>query len=104
VCGREKTKRCREGGDRARIILKEHTEHDFEWAYVVKMPFPHRNREYLCRYLCFKEKTGDLVVVFKALPDSTTVDYGANLKRVRNKITGVYRFKPINDDAQCEGT
>ena len=94
----------KELGDRARVIVKEHTKHDFEWALVVKMPFPLTNREFLGRYLSFKEPTGDLVLVFEALPDSTKVDYGANLKVVRGKTTGVYRFKSINDDTQCEVT
>ncbi|GMI34230.1 hypothetical protein TeGR_g7990 [Tetraparma gracilis] len=35
---------------------------------------------------------------------SEQVDYGANLKVVRGKTTGVLRFKPINDDTQCEVT
>ena len=94
----------REDGNPAQIIIKEHTKHDFEWAYVVKMPFPLTNREFLCRYLSFKEPAGDLVLVFEALPDSTKVDYGANLKVVRAKSMGVYRFKSINDDTQCEVT
>ncbi|GMI27225.1 hypothetical protein TeGR_g1033, partial [Tetraparma gracilis] len=68
------------------------------------MPFPLTNREFLGRYLSFKEPTGDLVLVFEALPDNTKVDYGANLKVVRAKSTGVARFKPINDDTQCEVT
>ncbi|GMI19237.1 hypothetical protein TeGR_g13668, partial [Tetraparma gracilis] len=54
--------------------------------------------------LCFEDMTGDLIFVFEALPDSTKVDYGANLKVVRAKSTGVLRFKPTNDDAQCEVT
>jgi hypothetical protein len=82
----------------------EHTKHDFEWANIKKMPFPLTNREFLARYLSFKEPTGDLVLVFEALPDITKVDYGANLKVVRGKITGVVRFKSINDDTQCEVT
>jgi hypothetical protein len=86
------------------LIFKEHTKHDFELAYVAKMPFPLTNREFLGRYLCFKEPAGDLVLVMEALPDSTQVDYGANLKVVRAKTTGVVRFKSINDDTQCEGT
>ena len=45
-----------------------------------------------------------LVLVCEPLPDSTKVDYGANLKVVRGKTTGVYRFKSINDDTQCEVT
>ncbi|GMI40481.1 hypothetical protein TeGR_g7371, partial [Tetraparma gracilis] len=102
VCGREKLRISREGGDRARFILKEHTKHDFELAVVKKAPFPLTNREYLNRYLSFKEPTGDIVLVFEALPDITTVDYGANLKVVRGKTTAVYRFKPTNDDTQCE--
>jgi hypothetical protein len=104
MCGREKTRRGSESGDRARFIFKERTTHDFELAYVTKMPFPLMNREFLHRNLCFKEPTGDLVVVFEALPDSTKVDYGANLKVVRAKSTGVVRFVPINDDTQCEVT
>ncbi|GMI41798.1 hypothetical protein TeGR_g11956, partial [Tetraparma gracilis] len=104
VRGREKMRISREGGDRARVIFKEHTKHDFEWAYVVKMPFLLTNREFLGRYLCFKEPTGDLVAVMEALPDSTKVDYGANSKVVRGKTTGVYRFKSINNDTQCEVT
>jgi hypothetical protein len=66
------------------------------------MPFPLTNREFLGRYLCFKEPTGDLVLVFEPLPGNTKVDYGANLKVVRGKIMGVFRFKPINDGTQCE--
>ena len=93
-----------EEGDIARFITKEHAKHDFEWALVKKMPFPLTNREFFGRTLCFKETTGDLVVVFEALPDSTEVDYGANLKVVRAKVTAVCRFKPINDDTQCEVT
>ncbi|GMI57913.1 hypothetical protein TeGR_g6018 [Tetraparma gracilis] len=104
VCGREKMRIGREVGDRARLIFKEHTAHDFEWTTVKKMPFPLTNREFLNRFLSFKEPTGDLVVVFEALPDSTKVDYGANLKVVRGKTTGVVRFKPINNDTQCEVT
>ncbi|GMI22418.1 hypothetical protein TeGR_g13348, partial [Tetraparma gracilis] len=104
VCGREDMRISREGGDRARFIFKEHTKHDFEWASVKKMPFPLTDREFLCRYLSFKEPAGDLVVVFEALPDSTKVDYGANLKVVRGKSMGVVRFRPINDDTQCEVT
>ncbi|GMI42593.1 hypothetical protein TeGR_g11447 [Tetraparma gracilis] len=69
-----------------------------------KMPFPLTNREFLGRYLSFKEPTGDLVVVFEALPDSTKVDYGANLKVVRAESTSVVRFKSINADTQCEVT
>jgi hypothetical protein len=61
------------------------------------------NREFLNRFLSFKEPTGDFVVVCAALPDSTEVDYGANLKVVRAKTTGVFRFKPINEDTQCGG-
>ena len=93
-----------EEGDRARFIFKEHTTHDFEWAVVKKMPFPLTKREFLSRFLGFKEPTGDLVVICEALPDSTKVDYGANLKVVRAKTTGVIRFRPINDDTQCEVT
>ncbi|GMI27772.1 hypothetical protein TeGR_g9671, partial [Tetraparma gracilis] len=104
VCGREKMRASREGGDHARFIFKEHAKHDFEWALVKKMPFPLTNREFLDRVLSFKEPTGDLVLVFEALPDITNVDYGANLKVVRAKTTGVVRFKPINDDTQCEVT
>ncbi|GMI30147.1 hypothetical protein TeGR_g12502, partial [Tetraparma gracilis] len=104
VCGREKMRIGWEEGDRARFIFKEHAKHDFEWASVKKMPFPLTNREFLARYLSFKEPAGDLVLVFEALPDSTKVDYGANLKVVRGKITGVVRFKSINDDTQCEVT
>jgi hypothetical protein len=60
-------------------------------------------REFLSRYLCFKDDAnGDLVIVFEPLPDSTKIDYGANLKVVRGKSTGVVRFKSINDDTQCE--
>jgi hypothetical protein len=104
VCGREKIRIDREAGHPARVVLKEHTTHDFEWAYVAKFPFPLTKREFLARTLSFKEPTGDLVVVFEPLLDSTVVDYGANLKVVRAKSTGVYRFKPINDDSQCEVT
>jgi hypothetical protein len=104
VCGREKMRISREEGNRARFIFKEHTKHDFEYALVAKMPFPLTDREFLARYLCFKELTGDLVLVFEALPDSTKVDYGANLKVVRGKSTGVVRFKSINDDTKCEVT
>ena len=75
ACGREKMRICRELGDLARFVSKVHTKHDFEWAYVVKMPFLLTNREFLGRYLCFKDEgAGDLVVVFEALPDSATVD------------------------------
>ena len=94
----------REKGHRARFILKEHTKHDFEWVLVAKMPFPLTNREFLARSLSFKEPTGDLVVVFEALPDSTKVDYGANLKVVRAKSKGLVRFTAINNDTQCEVT
>ncbi|GMI20434.1 hypothetical protein TeGR_g7621 [Tetraparma gracilis] len=104
VCGREKMRISREVGDRTRFIFMEHTKHDLEWAMVKKMPFPLTNREFLCRYLSFKEPAGDLVVVFEALLDSTKVDYGANPKVVRGKSTGVVRFKSINDDTQCEVT
>ncbi|GMI19234.1 hypothetical protein TeGR_g13668, partial [Tetraparma gracilis] len=102
--GREKMRISREEGNRARVIFKEHTKHDIEWALVVKFPFPLTNREFLHRCLCFEDMTGDLIFVFEALPDSTKVDYGANLKVVRAKSTGVLRFKPTNDDAQCEVT
>ncbi|GMI22558.1 hypothetical protein TeGR_g10182 [Tetraparma gracilis] len=78
--------------------------HDIELVVVKKMPFPLTNREFLNRYLSFKELSGDLVLVFEALPDGTKVDYGANLKVVRAKSTGTFRFKPLNDDSQCEVT
>ncbi|GMI53113.1 hypothetical protein TeGR_g14713 [Tetraparma gracilis] len=104
VCGREKMRIGMEEGDCARFIFKEHAKHDFEWAQIKKMPFPLTNREFLGRYLSFKKPSGDLVLVFEALPDSTKVDYGANLKVVRGKITGVVRFKPIDEDSQCEVT
>ncbi|GMI36542.1 hypothetical protein TeGR_g13381, partial [Tetraparma gracilis] len=104
VCGREKMRINTEKEDLARFIFKERTKHDFEWASVKKMPFPLTNREFLGRYLSFKEPTGDLVLVFEALPDTTQVDYGANLKVVRGKVTAVCRFKPINDGTQCEVT
>jgi hypothetical protein len=68
------------------------------------MPFPLTNREFLMRQLCFKEPAGDLVLVFETRPDSTKVDYGAKLKVVRAKSVGVLRFKPINEDTQCEVT
>ncbi|GMI33215.1 hypothetical protein TeGR_g6242 [Tetraparma gracilis] len=104
VCGREKMRINMERGCEALFVFKEHTAHDFEWALVVKMPFPLTNREFLGRFLCFEELTGDLVLVFEALPDSTKVNYGSNLKVVRAKTTGVWRFKPINNDTQCEVT
>jgi hypothetical protein len=104
VCGRERMRISREVGDRAHFIFKEHAKHDFEWASVKKMPFPLTNREFLTRSLCFKEPAGDLVLVSEALPDSTKVDYGANLKVVRGKTTGVVRFKSIDDNTQCEVT
>ncbi|GMI43573.1 hypothetical protein TeGR_g4439, partial [Tetraparma gracilis] len=104
VCGREHMRSSREEGNPAQFVFKQHTKHDFEWAYVVKMPFPLTNREFLGRYLSFKEPTGDLVIAFEALPDSTKVDYGANLKVVRAESTGIVRFKSINDDTQCEVT
>jgi hypothetical protein len=104
VCGREKMRFSKEGGDRARFIFKERTKHDFEWALVKTMPFPLTNREFLGRFLSFKEPTGDLVIVFEGLPDSMKVDYGANPKVVRGKSIGVIRFKPINHDTQCEVT
>ena len=94
----------REEGNPAQFVFKEHTKYDIEWAYVAKMPFPLTNREFLGRYLCFKEPTGELVLVMEALPDRTKVDYGANLMVVRAKTTGVLRVKPINDDTQCEVT
>ena len=103
-CGREKMRRSREGRNPAQFIFKEHTKHDFEWVLVVKMPFPLTNREFLGRGLGFKEPTGDFVVVSAALPDSANVDYGANLKVVRGRNTGVWRLKPMNDGTQCEGT
>jgi hypothetical protein len=78
--------------------------HDIELVVVKKMPFPLTNREFLNRYLSFKELSGDLVLVFEALPDGTKVDYGANLKVERAKSTGTFRFKPLNDDSQCEVT
>jgi hypothetical protein len=104
VCGREFTRAGREKGDPARLIVEERTKHDFEWAMIRKMSFPLTNREFLGRYLCFQEPSGDLVVVFEALPDSTKVDYGANLKVVRGKSTGITRFKSINNGTQCEVT
>jgi hypothetical protein len=104
ACGREKMRINREVGCPALFVFKERTKHDFEWAYVAKMPFPLTNREFLARYLCFKEPSGDLVVVCVALPDSAKVDYGANLKVVRAKTTGVLRFKPLNNATQCEVT
>jgi hypothetical protein len=104
ACGREKMRISKEGGDRARFVIKEHTKHDFELAVVKVMPFPLTNREFLGRTLSFKEPSGNLVVVFEALPDSTKVDHGANLKVVRAKMTGVYCFKPTNNDTQCEVT
>ena len=61
----------REEGNPAQFVVKERTNHDFEWAFVAKMPFPLSIREFLGRYLCFKEPAGDLVLVFEALPDST---------------------------------
>jgi hypothetical protein len=103
ACGREKMRTSREGGDRARLVVKEHTTHDFEWAVVKTMPIPLTNREFRNRYLGFKEPGGDLVLILEALPESTKVDYGANLIVVRAKTTGVIRFKPINGDTQCEG-
>ncbi|GMI54554.1 hypothetical protein TeGR_g8854 [Tetraparma gracilis] len=104
VCGREKTRRSKEGGNPAQFVIKEHTKHDFEWTWVKKMPFPLTNREFLSRGLSFMEPTGDIIFVVEALPDTTTVDYGANLEVVRGKSTGVFRCKPINDDTQCEVT
>jgi hypothetical protein len=104
ACGREKMMIGLKESDRARVIFKMHTTHDFELAVVKKMPFPLTNREFLSRHLSFKEPTGDLVVVFEALPDSTKVNYGANLKVVRGRTTGAVRFKSINDDTQCEVT
>ncbi|GMI22407.1 hypothetical protein TeGR_g5792, partial [Tetraparma gracilis] len=104
TCGREKMRISEENGSPASFVFKEQTRHDFEVAHITKMPFPLTNREFLGRYLSFKEPAGDLVLVFEALPDSTKVDYGANLKVVRGKTTGVVRFKSINDDTQCEVT
>jgi hypothetical protein len=101
-CGREKKRISRELGDHAQLVLKEHTTHDFEWGVVKTMPFPLTKREFLARYLSFKQPNGDLVLAFDALPSSTKVDYGANLKVVRAKTTGFVRFKPINDDTQCD--
>jgi hypothetical protein len=48
--------------------------------------------------------SGELAIAFEPLPDNTSVDYGANLKVVRSSTTGIYRFKPMNDGTQCEGT
>jgi hypothetical protein len=105
VCGREKMRISRENKAGARLIMKEHTKHDFEWAYVNNLPFPLTNREFLTRFLCFKAKTtSDLVIIFAPLPQSTRVDYGANLKVVRGETTGVFRVKPINDNTQCQVT
>jgi hypothetical protein len=104
VCGREKTRISREGGDPARLIFKENTKHDYEFACVAKMPFPLTNREFLGRHIFFKEPAGDFVIVIKALPGNTRVDYGGKLKVVRGKSIGVVRFKPIDDDTQCEVT
>ncbi|GMI25215.1 hypothetical protein TeGR_g3083 [Tetraparma gracilis] len=104
ACGREKMRRSRGAGDRARLVIKEQTKHDFEMAYVAKLPFPLTNREFLTRYLSFKKQTDDLVVVFEALADNTTVDYGGNFKVVHAKTRGFFRFKPINNDTQCEAT
>jgi hypothetical protein len=92
----------REGGDLARLIFKEHTKPDFGWADVAMVPVPRTTRAVLGRALSVREPAGDLVVVFEALPDSAKVDYGANLKVVRGEITGVVRFRPINDDTRCE--
>ncbi|GMI35864.1 hypothetical protein TeGR_g6190, partial [Tetraparma gracilis] len=103
-CGREKMKQSRDMNDRARFVFMEHTKHDFEWASVKKMPFPLTKREFLGRYMCFKDSSGDLILAFDALPGSLKVNYGANIKVVRAKTTGVFRFKPINDDTQCEVT
>jgi hypothetical protein len=104
ACGREKMRMSREGGDRARFLLREHAKHDVEWVRVVKMPFPLMNREFLARYMCFTETNGDLILANEQLPDSASVDYGANFRVVRAKTTGVFRFKSINDDTQCEVT
>jgi hypothetical protein len=38
--GRETMRISRENGDRARVMLKEHTPHDFEYATIKRMPFP----------------------------------------------------------------
>jgi hypothetical protein len=42
--GREKMRNSREVYDRAFIVVKVHTTHDFELAVVKKMPFPLTNR------------------------------------------------------------
>jgi hypothetical protein len=104
MCGREKLRIGREDGDFAKFIFEEYTKHDVKWSTVKTMPFPLTMREFLSRTLCFKESTGDLVVVSEPLPDEARVDYGANLKAVRGKGTAILRAKPINGDTQCEGT
>ncbi|GMI24816.1 hypothetical protein TeGR_g13144, partial [Tetraparma gracilis] len=70
----------------------------------MQVDVPGSHSTFMVTYMCFQEPTGDLVLVCEALPDSTKVDYGANLKVVRAETTGVYRFKPTNDDTQCEVT
>jgi hypothetical protein len=104
ACGREKMRISREVGELARSVIKERAKHDFDWAHIVKMPFPLTNREFLNRCLTFKEPGGDLVAVSVALPDRTKVDYGAKLKVVRGKGMGILRCTPINGDTQCEVT
>jgi hypothetical protein len=95
-------RRSRERGDPARLLLTEHTPHDFTRAQLKKLPFPLYDREFLGRYISFAE-AGCLTLVSNPLPKETKVDYGANMRTVRGASTVVLKFEPAGD-AQCKVT
>ncbi|GMI23360.1 hypothetical protein TeGR_g15299, partial [Tetraparma gracilis] len=101
VTSRVNRRYAKENGDLARVVLDRRTDHDFIWAMVTKLPFPLRPREFVGRNICFKDSTGDLVVVFE--PSEAEADYGVKLRAVRAEAFAVLRFTPVRDD-RCKVT
>jgi hypothetical protein len=47
--GREASRVSRENGDLARVVVTQHSSHDYVWASVKRPPFPLRPREFVGR-------------------------------------------------------
>jgi hypothetical protein len=84
-------RRFRERNDLALIVTGERSAHDIDWALVAKLPWPLAPREALGREICFADASGDLVQALVPSENEENVDYGANIKAVRIRITRIVR-------------
>ncbi len=104
--GRVRTKRAREQGDTARMLLEESTDFDMIFA-TAKRIWPLRTREFILRSLVAQgEEEGDLQVAVQSIRRKEAIDYGGDVpvKKIPGKAKFHFSLVSRNEGTQTAFT